>query len=149
MTTAVAEGNLSPNMDNWASAPRTAGEEVEAEDLHVTIQAAGEINMLKDTVNRMVDQCGYRLRGVGVKNVGLERKGCALSAFASEVMPVVVEVGTAGKLSGRTEVEGQIQAAEEIKDKVNWMVDQVGYRKFQSESQGKVEVGRRGDDEEY
>ncbi|KAJ7032538.1 hypothetical protein C8F04DRAFT_958881, partial [Mycena alexandri] len=55
VTTAVARGDLSQK---------------------VMIQAEGEINTLKDTVNRMVDQ---------------------LSAFASEVTRVAVEVGTAGK----------------------------------------------------
>ncbi|KAJ7482782.1 hypothetical protein FB451DRAFT_1129766 [Mycena latifolia] len=55
VTTAVARGDLSQK---------------------VTIQAEGEINTLKDTVNRMVDQ---------------------LSAFASEVTRVALEVGTEGK----------------------------------------------------
>ncbi|KAJ6550852.1 hypothetical protein DFH09DRAFT_1262703 [Mycena vulgaris] len=64
VTTAVARGDLSQK---------------------VTIQAEGEINTLKDTVNRMVDQ---------------------LSAFASEVTRVAVEVGTEGKLGGQAKVEG-------------------------------------------
>ncbi|KAJ7060583.1 hypothetical protein C8F01DRAFT_1253911 [Mycena amicta] len=49
----------------------------------VTIQAEGEISTLKDTVNRMVDQ---------------------LSAFASEVTRVAIEVGTEGKLGGQAQV---------------------------------------------
>ncbi|KAJ7328691.1 hypothetical protein DFH08DRAFT_709343 [Mycena albidolilacea] len=79
VTTAVAEGDLSQK---------------------VTIQAAGEINTLKDTVNRMVDQ---------------------LSAFASEVTRVAVEVGTAGKLGGQARVEGVQGTWKDLTDNVNKM----------------------------
>ncbi|KAJ6510922.1 hypothetical protein C8R45DRAFT_965573 [Mycena sanguinolenta] len=79
VTTAVARGDLSQK---------------------VTIQAAGEINTLKDTVNRMVDQ---------------------LSAFASEVTRVAVEVGTEGKLGGQAEVEGVQGTWKDLTDNVNKM----------------------------
>ncbi|KAJ7619459.1 hypothetical protein FB45DRAFT_839951 [Roridomyces roridus] len=79
VTTAVAQGDLSQK---------------------VTIQAEGEINTLKDTVNRMVDQ---------------------LSAFASEVTRVAVEVGTEGKLGGQARVEGVQGTWKDLTDNVNKM----------------------------
>ncbi|KAJ7677803.1 hypothetical protein DFH06DRAFT_561050 [Mycena polygramma] len=66
----------------------------------VTIQAEGEINTLKDTVNQMVDQ---------------------LSGFASEVTRVAVEVGTAGKLGGQARVEGVEGTWKDLTDNVNKM----------------------------
>lgn len=51
----------------------------------IDIFAEGEIATLKDTVNSMVDQ---------------------LSAFASEVTRVALEVGTQGILGGQAKVEG-------------------------------------------
>ncbi|KAJ7440356.1 hypothetical protein B0H11DRAFT_2293007 [Mycena galericulata] len=79
VTTAVARGDLSQK---------------------VTIQAEGEINTLKDTVNRMVDQ---------------------LSAFASEVTRVALEVGTEGKLGGQAKVEGVQGTWKDLTDNVNKM----------------------------
>ncbi|KAJ7666798.1 hypothetical protein DFH06DRAFT_1085968 [Mycena polygramma] len=79
VTTAVARGDLSQK---------------------VTIQAEGEINTLKDTVNQMVDQ---------------------LSGFASEVTRVAVEVGTAGKLGGQARVEGVQGTWKDLTDNVNKM----------------------------
>ncbi|KAJ7457502.1 hypothetical protein FB451DRAFT_1509825, partial [Mycena latifolia] len=79
VTTAVARGDLSQK---------------------VTIQAEGEINTLKDTVNRMVDQ---------------------LSAFASEVTRVALEVGTEGKLGGQARVEGVQGTWKDLTDNVNKM----------------------------
>jgi hypothetical protein len=64
VTTAVANGDLSQK---------------------ITINAQGEIQELKNTINTMVDQ---------------------LSAFASEVTRVAMEVGTEGKLGGQARVEG-------------------------------------------
>jgi HAMP domain-containing protein/CheY-like chemotaxis protein/signal transduction histidine kinase len=64
VTTAVAQGDLS----------RT-----------ITVEAAGEVAELKNTVNTMVDQ---------------------LSTFADEVTRVAREVGTEGRLGGQAEVEG-------------------------------------------
>ncbi|KAJ7279447.1 hypothetical protein C8J57DRAFT_1712509 [Mycena rebaudengoi] len=66
----------------------------------VTIQAEGEISTLKDTVNSMVDQ---------------------LSAFASEVTRVALEVGTEGKLGGQAKVEGVQGTWKDLTDNVNKM----------------------------
>ncbi|KAF7340757.1 hypothetical protein MSAN_02104200 [Mycena sanguinolenta] len=77
VTTAVAQGDFSQK---------------------VTIQATGEINTLKDTVNRMVDQ---------------------LSLFAAEVTRVAVEVGTQGKFGGQVEVEGLQGRWKDVTDNVN------------------------------
>ncbi|KAF7305398.1 hypothetical protein HMN09_00792200 [Mycena chlorophos] len=66
----------------------------------VTIEAEGEISTLKDTVNRMVDQ---------------------LSAFASEVTRVALEVGTEGKLGGQAQVEGVLGTWKDLTDNVNKM----------------------------
>ncbi|KAJ7736694.1 hypothetical protein B0H16DRAFT_1380008 [Mycena metata] len=86
VTTAVARGDLSQK---------------------VTIQAEGEINTLKDTVNRMVDQ---------------------LSAFASEVTRVAVEVGTAGKLGGQARVEGVQGTWKDLTDNVNKMASNLTWQ---------------------
>ncbi|KAF7329227.1 hypothetical protein MKEN_00183400 [Mycena kentingensis (nom. inval.)] len=79
VTTAVARGDLTQK---------------------VTIQAGGEINTLKDTVNQMVDQ---------------------LSAFASEVTRVALEVGTYGELGGQAEVKGVMGTWKDLTDNVNKM----------------------------
>ena len=50
----------------------------------ITVDARGEIQELKNTINTMVDQ---------------------LSSFADEVTRVAREVGTEGKLGGQAEVE--------------------------------------------
>ncbi len=64
VTTAVANGNLSRK---------------------ITVDARGEIQELKNTINTMVDQ---------------------LNSFASEVTRVAREVGTEGKLGGQADVKG-------------------------------------------
>jgi HAMP domain-containing protein/CheY-like chemotaxis protein/signal transduction histidine kinase len=64
VTTAVANGDLSKK---------------------ITVDVAGEVLELKDTINTMVDQ---------------------LSSFAAEVTRVAREVGTEGKLGGQAQVEG-------------------------------------------
>ena len=64
VTTAVANGDLSKK---------------------ITVDVAGEVLELKDTINTMVDQ---------------------LSAFAAEVTRVAREVGTEGTLGGQAQVEG-------------------------------------------
>ncbi|KAJ7718141.1 hypothetical protein B0H16DRAFT_1387856 [Mycena metata] len=86
VTTAVARGDLSQK---------------------VTIHTEGEINTLKDTVNRMVDQ---------------------LSAFASEVTRVAVEVGTAGKLGGQARVEGVQGTWKDLTDNVNKMASNLTWQ---------------------
>ncbi|HSL63826.1 MAG TPA: response regulator, partial [Gaiellaceae bacterium] len=77
VTTAVANGDLS----------RT-----------ITVEAAGEVAELKDTINTMVEQ---------------------LSAFAAEVTRVAREVGTEGRLGGQAEVPGIGGVWKDLTDNVN------------------------------
>ncbi|KJK39730.1 histidine kinase [Streptomyces variegatus] len=79
VTTAVAKGDLSRK---------------------VTVQVAGEMLELKNTVNTMVDQ---------------------LSAFSSEVTRVAREVGTEGALGGQAQVPGVDGVWKELTDSVNTM----------------------------
>ncbi len=79
VTTAVAKGDLSKT---------------------ITIEAKGEIQELKDTINIMVDQ---------------------LSSFASEVTRVAREVGTEGKLGGQADVKGVSGTWKDLTDNVNSM----------------------------
>ena len=79
VTTAVAQGDLTQK---------------------ITVEAMGEIQELKDTINTMVDQ---------------------LNAFASEVTRVAREVGTEGKLGGQAEVKGVAGMWKELTDNVNVM----------------------------
>ena len=82
VTTAVAKGDLSQK---------------------ITVNARGEILLLKNTVNTMVDQ---------------------LSAFADEVTRVAREVGTEGKLGGRAHVRGVSGVWKDLTDNVNSMARQ-------------------------
>ena len=66
----------------------------------ITVDVAGEILELKDTINTMVDQ---------------------LSSFASEVTRVAREVGTEGKLGGQANVEGVAGTWKDLTDSVNMM----------------------------
>ena len=66
----------------------------------ITVEASGEIQELKDTINAMVDQ---------------------LSNFASEVTRVAREVGTEGTLGGQAEVEGVAGIWKDLTDNVNQM----------------------------
>src|SRR6476661_4471726 len=79
VTTAVADGDLSHT---------------------VTVEVAGEMAQLKDTVDRMVDQ---------------------LSSFASEVTRVAREVGTEGRLGGQADVRGVSGTWKDLTDSVNLM----------------------------
>ncbi|HEU5002707.1 MAG TPA: HAMP domain-containing protein, partial [Actinomycetota bacterium] len=79
VTTAVANGDLSKK---------------------ITVDAAGEVAELKETVNTMVDQ---------------------LSSFADEVTRVAREVGTEGRLGGQAEVEGVSGTWKDLTDSVNVM----------------------------
>jgi HAMP domain-containing protein/signal transduction histidine kinase/DNA-binding response OmpR family regulator len=81
VTTAVANGDLSQK---------------------ITVDAKGEIQELKNTINTMVDQ---------------------LNAFASEVTRVAREVGTEGKLGGQAEVRGVSGTWKDLTDNVNGMAD--------------------------
>ena len=77
VTTAVANGDLSRK---------------------ITVEAAGEVAELKNTVNRMVDQ---------------------LSEFADEVTRVAREVGTEGRLGGQAQVKGVSGVWKDLTDNVN------------------------------
>jgi HAMP domain-containing protein/signal transduction histidine kinase/CheY-like chemotaxis protein len=79
VTTAVANGDLSRK---------------------ITVDVAGEIFELKDTINTMVDQ---------------------LSSFASEVTRMAREVGTEGKLGGQANVQGVAGTWKDLTDSVNMM----------------------------
>jgi HAMP domain-containing protein/signal transduction histidine kinase/CheY-like chemotaxis protein len=79
VTTAVANGDLSQQ---------------------ITVDARGEIQELKNTINTMVDQ---------------------LSSFADEVTRVAREVGTEGKLGGQAEVEGVSGTWRDLTENVNFM----------------------------
>ncbi|BDI31418.1 histidine kinase [Capsulimonas corticalis] len=77
VTTAVANGDLSQK---------------------ITVDAKGEIQELKNTINVMVDQ---------------------LNSFAAEVTRVAREVGTEGKLGGQAEVRGVSGTWKDLTDNVN------------------------------
>ena len=77
VTTAVANGDLSRK---------------------ITVEAAGEVAELKNTINRMVDQ---------------------LSEFADEVTRVAREVGTEGQLGGQAQVKGVSGVWKDLTDNVN------------------------------
>ena len=79
VTTAVATGDLSKK---------------------ITVNVAGEILELKNTINTMVDQ---------------------LNSFASEVTRVALEVGTEGKLGGQANVQGVGGTWKDLTDSVNQM----------------------------
>ncbi|WP_162467072.1 HAMP domain-containing protein [Streptomyces cavernae] len=79
VTTAVAKGDLSRK---------------------VTVDVAGEMLELKETVNTMVDQ---------------------LSSFSSEVTRVAREVGTEGELGGQAQVPGVAGVWKDLTDSVNLM----------------------------
>src|SRR5213075_121592 len=66
----------------------------------ITVNVSGEILLLKETINTMVDQ---------------------LNAFASEVTRVAREVGTEGKLGGQAQVSGVAGTWKDLTDNVNSM----------------------------
>src|SRR6186713_756478 len=66
----------------------------------ITVNVAGEILELKNTINTMVDQ---------------------LNSFASEVTRVALEVGTEGKLGGQAKVQGVGGTWKDLTDSVNQM----------------------------
>src|SRR4030081_2056050 len=79
VTTAIANGNLSRK---------------------ITVDVAGEILEMKNTINTLVDR---------------------LSSFASEVTRVAREVGTEGKLGGQAEVRDVSGTWKDLTDSVNFM----------------------------
>jgi signal transduction histidine kinase/HAMP domain-containing protein/CheY-like chemotaxis protein len=86
VTTAVAEGDLTRK---------------------VTVEAAGELQELKLTVNTMVD---------------------TLSAFAGEVTRVAREVGTEGRLGGQAQVHGVSGVWKDLTSNVNGMANNLTYQ---------------------
>ncbi len=66
----------------------------------ITVNVSGEILLLKETINTMVDQ---------------------LNAFAAEVTRVAREVGTEGKLGGQAQVPGVAGTWKDLTDSVNSM----------------------------
>ena len=79
VTTAIASGDLSKK---------------------ITVNVRGEILLLKETINTMVDQ---------------------LNSFAAEVTRVAREVGTDGKLGGQANVPGVAGTWKDLTDNVNFM----------------------------
>jgi HAMP domain-containing protein len=79
VTTAVANGDLTKK---------------------VTVDVRGEISLLKNTINAMVDQ---------------------LNSFASEVTRVAREVGSEGQLGGQAQVRGVAGVWKDLTDSVNGM----------------------------
>ena len=79
VTTAIASGDLSKK---------------------ITVNVSGEILLLKETINTMVDQ---------------------LNSFAAEVTRVAREVGTDGKLGGQANVPGVAGTWKDLTDNVNFM----------------------------
>src|SRR4029453_17803459 len=79
VTTAVAKGDLTKQ---------------------ITVEAAGEVAALKNTINTMVEQ---------------------LSGFADEVTRVAREVGTEGQLGGQAQVEGVSGTWRALTESVNYM----------------------------
>ncbi|WP_241661179.1 HAMP domain-containing protein [Thermomonospora catenispora] len=86
VTTAVAKGDLTRK---------------------VTVEAVGELQELKLTVNTMVDQ---------------------LSAFADEVTRVAREVGTEGRLGGQARVRGVSGVWKDLTNNVNGMASNLTYQ---------------------
>jgi HAMP domain-containing protein/CheY-like chemotaxis protein/signal transduction histidine kinase len=68
----------------------------------ITVSVSGEILLLKDTINTMVDQ---------------------LNAFAGEVTRVAREVGTEGRLGGQAKVPGVAGTWKDLTDSVNSMAN--------------------------
>jgi signal transduction histidine kinase/HAMP domain-containing protein/ActR/RegA family two-component response regulator len=113
VTTAVAQGDLSQK---------------------ITVEVAGEMSELKETINTMVDQ---------------------LSGFAAEVTRVAREVGTDGKLGGQATVPGVAGTWQDLTDSVNSMasnltnqvrnIAQVTTAVARGDLSEKIEVDARGE----
>ncbi|WUS68860.1 HAMP domain-containing protein [Kitasatospora sp. NBC_01246] len=113
VTTAVAKGDLSRK---------------------VTVEVAGEMLELKNTVNTMVDQ---------------------LNGFAAQVTRVARDVGTEGRLGGQAQVPGVAGVWRDLTDSVNFMADnltgqvrniaQVTTAVARGDLSQKIEVDARGE----
>ncbi|MEV0532118.1 HAMP domain-containing protein [Kitasatospora sp. NPDC050463] len=116
VTTAVAKGDLSRK---------------------VTVEVAGEMLELKNTVNTMVDQ---------------------LNGFAAQVTRVARDVGTEGRLGGQAQVPGVAGVWRDLTDSVNFMADnltgqvrniaQVTTAVARGDLSQKIEVDARGEIQE-
>jgi hypothetical protein len=94
----VMGGNLTAQVRNIAEvATAIAGGDLSKK---ITVNVSGEILLLKETINTMVDQ---------------------LNAFASEVTRVAREVGTDGKLGGQAQVAGVAGTWKDLTEGVNAM----------------------------
>src|SRR3569832_1547670 len=91
-------GNLTAQVRNIAEVATTiAGGDLSKK---ITVDVRGEIMLLKDTLNTMVEQ---------------------LRSFAAEVTRVAREVGTEGKLGGQAQVPGVAGTWKDLTDTVNFM----------------------------
>lgn len=91
-------GNLTNQVRNIAEvATAIAGGDLSKK---ITVNVSGEILLLKETINTMVDQ---------------------LNAFAFEVTRVAREVGTEGRLGGQADVRGVAGTWKDLTDSVNSM----------------------------
>ncbi|MGK0198335.1 MAG: signal transduction histidine kinase/CheY-like chemotaxis protein/HAMP domain-containing protein [Yoonia sp.] len=93
---------MATNLTNQVRAIATVTTAVAQGDLgkKITVEAKGEVQELKQTINTMVDQLG---------------------AFSSEVTRVAREVGTEGKLGGQAAVKGVSGTWKDLTDNVNGM----------------------------
>ena len=93
---------MAANLTNQVRNIATVGTAIANGDLtqKITVEAAGEIAALKETLNKMVDN---------------------LNTFANEVTRVAREVGTEGKLGGQAEVPGVAGTWKSLTDNVNKM----------------------------
>src|SRR3974390_1355710 len=91
-------GNLTAQVRNIAEvATAIAGGDLSRK---ITVNVSGEILLLKETINTMVDQ---------------------LNAFAGEVTRVAREVGTEGRVGGQAQVPGVAGTWKDLTDNVNFM----------------------------
>src|SRR5947208_55807 len=89
-------GNLTGQVRNIAQVTTAVAQSDRSQK--ITVDARGEVALLKDTINTMVDQ---------------------LSSFADEVTRVAREVGTEGRLGGQAYVKGVSGTWKDLTDNVN------------------------------
>ncbi|MCX4247083.1 HAMP domain-containing protein [Paraliomyxa miuraensis] len=96
--------NMADNLTNQVRNIAEVARAVAAGDLSrkISVDARGEVQDLKETINAMVDQ---------------------LNAFGAEVTRVARDVGVEGKLGGQARVEGVRGSWKELTDNVNMMAN--------------------------
>src|SRR5690606_13030395 len=96
--------SMASNLTNQVRNIADVASSVAAGDLSkkITVDARGEVQDLKETINAMVDQ---------------------LNAFGAEVTRVARDVGVEGKLGGQARVEGVRGSWKELTDNVNMMAN--------------------------